>query len=200
MTRWSVWMLNAVMAGSACAGEEPLPQDSGKSLEIEPPVLIESSGANGSFILKGTRPLTEPDVELARLEKDLTRAKRNADGGDRLYRRGIISKLDAENRALRVIQLEAKLAEVRLAEAKRNAEESQTNGRVADSAGRATPATVAEAEEVAQRAAEQRRHAELEAALRNLQRQQKLLASGSGRKADVLRAEQKLAELQRATD
>ncbi|HEV3410786.1 MAG TPA: hypothetical protein VG095_10865, partial [Chthoniobacterales bacterium] len=56
----------------------------------------------------------------------------------------------------------------------------------------------ATAEETAKRTAEERHRAELEAALRNLQRQQKLLALGSGRKADVSRAEKRLAELQGA--
>jgi glycerol dehydrogenase-like iron-containing ADH family enzyme len=46
----------------------------------------------------------------------------------------------------------------------------------------------------------QRQQAELEQALRNLQRQQKLLALGSGRKADVTRAEARVAELQQAKD
>jgi hypothetical protein len=55
---------------------------------------------------------------------------------------------------------------------------------------------VADAEAAARRAAEERHRAEIEQAFRNLQRQQKLLALGSGRKADVNRAEQKLAELQ----
>jgi len=40
-----------------------------------------------------------------------------------------------------------------------------------------------------------REHAEIEAAETNLRRQRKLLALGSARKSDVVRAEQKLAEL-----
>jgi multidrug resistance efflux pump len=60
-----------------------------------------------------------------------------------------------------------------------------------------TAEALAQAEEAAARAAEERNRAELDAAQRNLQRQQKLLALGSGRKADVNRAQEKLAELQR---
>ncbi|MBA3762764.1 MAG: hypothetical protein H0X04_05385, partial [Chthoniobacterales bacterium] len=114
---------------------------------------------------------------------------------ERLYRSGIIAKVDAEARTLKVVQLEAKLAEARLAEAKRKAG-SGPNSANADLAIETTDLVVMQAAAIAQRAAEERKRAELEAALRNLQRQQKLLALGSGRKADVKRAEQKLAELQ----
>jgi outer membrane protein TolC len=54
---------------------------------------------------------------------------------------------------------------------------------------------LAHAIKAAHAAAAERERAELEAAKTNLQRQQKLLALGSGRKSDVARAEQKLAEL-----
>jgi len=190
MTRWRGWMLQALLAGSVCAGEEALPQDPEEALEIDPPVLIESRGADGTLVLKGAGPVTDSDQELAKLEKDLARAKRSAEGADRMFRSGIIAKAEAEARVLKVVQLEAKLADARLATAKRKAGE--------ESVAEADEAAVAQAAEAARRATEERKRAELEAALRNLQRQQKLLALGSGRKADVNRAEQKLAELQRA--
>ncbi|MDQ3119186.1 MAG: hypothetical protein M3Q89_06410 [Verrucomicrobiota bacterium] len=191
MKRWSIWLLQAVVAGRICAVEEALPQDPEEPLEIEPPMLIQSRAADGTLVVQGADPLTDPEMEMAKLERDLTRAKRNASGGERLYQSGIISKVDAENRALRVIQLEAKLAEAHLANIKVQAGQQAEDGNA--SAGNVT---VAQAVETARRAAEVKQGAELEAALRNLQRQQKLLALGSGRKADVHRAEQKLAALQ----
>jgi len=193
MTRWSAWMLTALIAARLSAAEEALqPQDAEEPLPIEPPLLIQSRAPDGTLVVQGAGPLTDPEMEIAKAEKELIRAKRNANGAERLYKSGIISKLDAENRALNVIRLEAKLAEARLAFAQRQAGEpkwsaSETTGEL----------SLADAEAAATRAAEEKRHAELEAALRNLQRQQKLLALGSGRKADVNRAEQKLAELQR---
>ena len=181
--------MQALLAASVCAAEEALPQDPEEALEIEPPVLIESRAADGTLVVKGAGPLTDSDQELAKLEKDLARAKRTADGADRMFRSGIIAKAEAEARVLKVVQLEAKFAEARLALAQRKAGEENVTEH---------EATVAQATEAARRATEERKRAELEAALRNLQRQQKLLALGSGRKADVNRAEQKVAELQRA--
>ena len=196
MTLWSVLILNVSIAGSVCAAEESLPQEEEEALEIEPPLLIQSRAADGTLVVTGAGPLTDPEMEIAKLEKELARAKKNADGGERLYKRGIISKLDSENRALKVVQLEASLAEARLAETKRRATAQKETGSVSESGTTASDLNVAQATEAARRAADEKRRAELDAALRNLQRQQKLLALGSGRKADVSRAEQKLAELQ----
>ncbi len=200
MTRGSVWLLNAIIAGSVCAAEEPLPEKPEDALEIEPPVLIQSRLADGTLVVQGAGLLADSEVEIVKLEKELTRAQRNADGGERLYKSGIISKVDSENRALRVIQLGAQLAEARLAVAKRKAGEQEEMGRDSGSGRTTSDMNVAQAAAAAQRAAEERRRAELDAAFRNLRRQQKLLALGSGRKADVNRAEQKLAELQRVGD
>ena len=80
------------------------------------------------------------------------------------------------------------LAEARLEEARKVAAETGKPG---------SDGEIADLAEAARIAREQCHRAELEAALRNLQRQKKLLALGSARKSDVNRAEEKLAELQR---
>jgi hypothetical protein len=49
---------------------------------------------------------------------------------------------------------------------------------------------------VAELAIEKKEKAELDAAILNLQRQKKLLAMGSGRKAEVNRAQEKVSALQ----
>ena len=174
-------------------GEQPALEG---PIEVEPALLIQSRNADGSLVLAGPAATPAPPADIAKLEKNLARAKRNASGADRLFKAGIISKVEAEERELRVIRLEASLAEARLQLARHEAEESTELERAANE----PDASVLDAEEAARRATEERRKAEIEAAFRNLERQQKLLALGSGRKADVSRAEQKLAELQRASD
>ena len=173
-------------------GEQPALEP---PIEVEPALLIQSRNADGSLVLAGPAAAAAPPADIEKLEKNLARAKRNASGADRLFNAGIISKVEAEERELRVVRLEATLAEARLQFAKQQAEAEG-----AAAAPEEPDASVVGAEEAARRAAEQRRKAEIEAAFRNLQRQQKLLALGSGRKADVNRAEQKLAELQRASE
>jgi hypothetical protein len=162
-------------------------------IDVEPPLLIQSRNADGSLVLAGPAATPAPPADIQKLEKNLARAKRNASGAGRLFKAGIISKVEAEERELRVVRLEATLAEARLQLARGAAEEKSG----VETAANEPDAAIVDAEEAAKRAAEERRKAEIDAALRNLQRQQKLLALGSGRKADVSRAEQKLAELQR---
>jgi hypothetical protein len=189
MCRWVVTLAVALSA-SLVAQELPTHQGEDAELPIDPPLLIQARNADGSFVLAGPAATPAPPADIEKLEKDLARAKRSASGADGLYKAGIISKVEAEDRGLRVVRLEEKLAAAKLQVAKQQAQEAEET--------EAQPAQVSEAEEAATRAAAERHRAEIEAALRNLQRQQKLLALGSGRKADVNRAEQKLAELQRA--
>ncbi|MDQ6861570.1 MAG: hypothetical protein M3032_10515 [Verrucomicrobiota bacterium] len=186
-----IFAIAALVCASALAQELPTHEGEEQALEIDPPLLIQARNADGSLVLAGPAATPAPPADITKLEKDLTRAKRGASGAEGLYRAGIISKVEAEERALRVVRLEAKLAEAKLQVAKQDVAQPAEEPA-------APPASVAEAEAAAARAAAERRRAELEAALRNLQRQQKLLALGSGRKADVNRAEQKVAELQHA--
>lgn len=161
-------------AASAFALEEPELPESDLSQEIEPPVLFQNLAADDAA----------PDPRSASaIEQDLTEAKKRAANADRLVRAGIIAKVDAEQRALKVVQLEAALAEARLAEAQASA--TKTN-----------ESEIARLKEAARIATERKHAAEVEAAARNLQRQKKLLALGSARKSDVTRAEEKLTELQ----
>lgn len=189
MKRWIGALLCTVAVLSADAKEEfPLPTHNGEEPgEIEPPLLIMSRARDGSIpdVAGATTEALAPDV--AKLEADLIRAQKRAVGAERLYKAGIIAKVDAEQRALKVVQLEAAVAQARL---------EATKAKAVSTGDAATEAQVADAEEAATRAIEERQRAELEQALRNLQRQQKLLALGSGRKADVNRAEAKVAELQ----
>jgi hypothetical protein len=163
----------------AFALEEPelLGQSDSLPSDIEPPPLIQNLASDDSTL--------DPRSASA-IANDLARARKRASSADRLFRAGIIAKVEAEQRALRVVQLEALLAEARLEEARKAAAETgKSESEIADIA------------EAARIATERCHRAEIEAALRNLQRQKKLLALGSAHKSDVNRAEEKLAELQR---
>ncbi|MFN2508266.1 MAG: hypothetical protein ABR589_05790 [Chthoniobacterales bacterium] len=187
MSRWIGTFLVATIAIVSVVGQDELPRpEESEPLPIEPPILIQSRDSDGLPIV----PAAPQSADLAKLEADLVKAKKSAASGDRLFKAGIIAKVESEERVLKVVRLEAKIAEARLEAAKSTVEEENADPSAAE--------TVAEAAQAAQRAIEERRRAELEAAFRNLQRQQKLLALGSGRRADVNRAEKKLAELQGA--
>src|SRR5438552_17519417 len=59
-----------------------------------------------------------PNGDLARLEKQLERAKQNGAGAERLYKIGVLAKMEVEQRLLKVIRCESDLANARVARAK----------------------------------------------------------------------------------
>src|SRR5437773_8899308 len=79
------------------------------SFDIEPPILKQ----NLSNFLPAATPA--PDADVARLEKRFEQAKQNAGGAERLCKIGVLSKVEMEQRLLRVVQYECKLADARLA-------------------------------------------------------------------------------------
>jgi hypothetical protein len=166
--------------------------DESDAFDIEPPILKQNLSDEVS-------PATgTPDAEVARLEKQLERAKRNADGAERLYKIGVLAKVEVEQRVLKVVRTESDLANARVTQAKEKVAEeesrvaSRENAKGELDAGKAT---LAQLTETAQVALAKRERAELEFAEANLRRQQKLLKLGSAHKSDVINAEEKLAEL-----
>jgi hypothetical protein len=166
--------------------------DEPDALDIEPPILKQNL-SDAPLPATGT-----PDAEVARLEKQLERAKRNADGAGRLYKIGVLAKVEVEQRVLKVVRTESDLANARLVQIKEKVTEQESrvaSGENAKDELDAAKAELAQLTEAAQVAMAKRERAELEAAETNVRRQQKLLKLGSADKSDVARAEEKLAEL-----
>jgi hypothetical protein len=174
----------ATWAADQSAGnksEEP------ESFDIEPPILKQNLS---------DEPL--PDGDVARLEKQLERAKQNAAGAERLWKIGVLAKMEVEQRLLKVLRCESDLANARVARAKEELAEKESQlatGEITKDELDSTKTALAQLTENAQVATAKRERAEVEAAEANLRRQQKLLKLGIGQKSDVTRAEEKLAEL-----
>jgi hypothetical protein len=157
------------------------------SFDVEPPILKQNLS---------DEPL--PNGDMARLEKQLERAKQNAAGAERLNKIGVLAKVEVEQRLLKVVRYESDLANARVARAKEELakKESQlATGEITRDELESMKTALAQLTEAAQAATAKRERAELEAAEANLRRQQKLLKLGIGQKSDVTRAEEKLAEL-----
>jgi hypothetical protein len=203
MWRWialSSGMLFAFAAVSLGAEDLPKSDQEEESFEVEPPLLIpyRDPVTPGGTTAVATAPAA---VDIDRLTQDVERAKRNAISAERLFKIGVLAKVEAEQRALRAVRLQSDLENARLAQAKANAlaqAEDKTGTPSATPAASPDEAGLARAIESAHAATKKREQAELEAAEANLTRQQKLLSLGSGRKADVAKAERKLAELKAA--
>lgn len=154
------------------------------SFEIEPPLLPGN-------LTPDAAPKTPANVDD--LVRKLSRAKQSAAGAERLFKMGAIAKVEAENRALRVIRLTNELAQARVAAAESALEAKKAQGE------NASDKDLAEAKRAAELASAQQRQAELDAAALNLERQRKLFALGAAGKSAVHRAEEKLAQLKNAT-
>ena len=195
MTRIFALLVTVIATAIALAADE-LPQnesDEPESFDIEPAPLIQ----NRPDEQLSAAP-SPGDLDVVQLEKQLDRAKKNASGAERLYKIGVLAKVEVEQRALKVVRLESDLANAQLARAKAElaAQESQlAAGESTKDELDAAKATLAQLTEAAQIAAAKRGRAELDAAEANLRRQEKLLRLGSAHKSDVNRAQEKLAEL-----
>ena len=117
---------------------------------------------------------------------------------ERLCKNGVLSKVEMEQRLLKVMQCEAELANSRLAEA--NWKVGELESQVAS--GESTRDQLATAKTAlkqlnatAEAANAKRERAELETAEGNVRRQRQLLKLGLAAKSDVERAEEKLTEL-----
>lgn len=174
----------AVYAADQSAADKSQEPD---SFDVEPPILKQNLS---------DEPL--PDGDMARLEKQLQRAKQNAAGAERLYKTGVLAKMEVEQRLLRVVRYESDLANARVARAKEELAEKESQlatGEITKDELESIKTALAQLTEAAQVATAKRERAELEAAEANLRRQQKLLKLGIAGKDDVDRAQEKLAEL-----
>jgi len=177
------------LAMAVCAADQSATNKSEEpdSFDVEPPILKQNLS---------DEPL--PDGDMARLEKQLQRAKQNAAGAERLYKIGVLAKMEVEQRLLKVVRYESDLANARVARAKEELAEKESQlatGEITKDELESIKTALAQLTEAAQVATAKREQAELEAAEANLRRQQKLLKLGIAGKDDVDRAQEKLAEL-----
>jgi hypothetical protein len=161
--------------------------DEPDSFDVEPPILKQNLS---------DEPM--PNGDTARLEKRLERAKQNSAGAERLWKIGVLAKVEVEQRLLKVVRCESDLANARAAQAKEELSEKESEfaaGEITRDELESIKTALAQLTEAAQVATAKRERAELEFAEANLRRQQKLLKLGVGQKSDVTRAEEKIAEL-----
>jgi len=175
----------------ALAADQSGNSDEPGEFDIEPPILKQN--LSDELAEAGT-----PDGDVARCDKKLERAKRNAAGAERLWRIGVLAKVEVEQRALKVIKCETELASARVAQAKETVAQQESrvaSGETTKQELEVAKTVLAQLIEADQKAVAKRESAELEFAEANLRRQQRLLKLGSAHKSDVTNAEEKLAEL-----
>jgi len=183
-----MFLTSAMMA---LAADQSSNSDEPGEFDIEPPILKQN--LSDELAEAGT-----PDGNVARCEKKLERAKRNAAGAERLWKIGVLAKVEVEQRALKAIKCEAELASARVTQAKGTVAEQEsrvTSGEATKQELEVAKTALTQLIEAEQKAVAKCESAELEFAEANLRRQQRLLKLGSAHKSDVTNAEEKLAEL-----
>ena len=183
-----IFLTTAVIA--LAADQQSKSEEPGE-FDIEPPILKQN-------LSDELAEAATPEGDVARCEKKLERAKRNAAGAERFWRIGVLAKVEVEQRALKVIKCEAELASARVAHAKETVTEYESrvvSGEMTKQELQVAQTALAQLIEAEQKAVAKRETAELEFAEANLRRQQRLLKLGSAHKSDVTNAEEKLAEL-----
>ena len=175
----------------ALAADQSSNSDEPGEFDIEPPILKQN-------LSDELAEAATPDGDVARCEKKLERAKRNAAGAERLWKIGVLAKVEVEQRALKAVKCETELASARVAQAKETVAAQETRVASGESSKQeleVAKTALAEVIEAEQKAVAKRETAEVEFAEANLRRQQRLLKLGSAHKSDVTNAEEKLAEL-----
>ena len=183
-----IFLTTAVIA--LAADQQSKSEEPGE-FDIEPPILKQN-------LSDELAEAATPEGDVARCEKKLERAKRNAAGAERFWRIGVLAKVEVEQRALKVIKCEAELATARVAHAREIVTENESrvaSGEMTKQELEVAQTALAQLIEAEQKAVAKHETAELEFAEANLRRQQRLLKLGSAHKSDVTNAEEKLAEL-----
>lgn len=184
---------------AALPAQEELPKNPEEPMDVEPPLLIQEAPNHNIVYTRPDTAETKSPADPEQIAASLEKAKKSAASGERLYKAGVIAKVDAENRALKVIRLEADLADAKVEFANTNVAVQQARleaGEIDQGDVETAKSTLAAAMKDAEAATAKKDKAELDEAVLNLKRQQKLLAMGSGRKSEVNRAQEKVSALQ----
>ena len=175
---------------------QEVPKSDDESFDIEPPLLVKPWEAQPAPDDSGEGAV---QLEPPKLAQSLEEAKKSAAATARLVKRGVLSKVEAEQRALRVVRLESELAKAQMISAQQQLTSLKARflaGQVSQPDVDAATTALTQATAAAQTAETKYHKARLDAAELNLRRQRQLLKLGSAHKSDVTHAEEKLAQLQ----
>src|SRR6266496_2635258 len=103
------------VANMALAADHSSNSDEPGEFDIEPPILKQNLS---------NEPLSS-EAEVARLEKQFQLAKQIAASAARLYKIGVLAKVEVEQRLLRVVRTESDLASARVTQVKERVDEEE---------------------------------------------------------------------------
>src|SRR6476646_11242840 len=164
---------------------QDLPKSDDDSVDIEPPLLIQPRELERASD-DSQEDATEARPDPGKLAQRLEGAKKSAASAARLVKSGVLSKVEAEQRALRVVRLESELAKAQMISAQQQLTSLKARflaGQVSQPEVDAATTALTQATGVAQTAETKYHKAQLDAAELNLRRQRQLLKLGSAHKS-----------------
>jgi hypothetical protein len=184
--------IGLLAAGVVCA-QDDMPRKSGTDApDFEPKLMLD--GPHAAAVAEETPAGSEERVK--ELEDALTRAEGRAADAEQLYKEGILAKVEAEERATRVVKARKDLADENAALAAEKAEAVKKSFDAHEAAKGdldAANATLKAAQDADGAAAAEWNKAEVDAATLDLKRKQKLYTEGVGTRREVEIAEDHLA-------
>lgn len=159
-------------------------------LDFEPGQMLDGPRAAAS-----PSPVASPEERVRACEAALALARKRAAEGDGLVKEGVLAKVEAEARVLRVVQAGKELADatVDAAAASADAERKLFNARQASQGDLdAANAALAKAREAAVAASAAWDKARIDAAALDLQRKRKLYAEGACSRRELQMAEDRV--------
>ena len=115
-----MFLTNAIIA--LAADQSSNSQEPGE-FDIEPPILKQN--LSDELAEAGT-----PDGDVARCEKKLERAKRNADGAEHLWKIGVLAKVEVEQTSVEGDQVRSRAGERASRSSQRNSRRAGISRRV----------------------------------------------------------------------
>jgi multidrug resistance efflux pump len=170
-------------------------KDASEVFDFEPKLLLNDVP---NLPLPGSTGTAAPSLNVTKLESELARAKATAVRREKLFKSGVLSKVEAEQATLKVVRLARDLETTRLQALTRHVEELRKLAEKDDaSKSKLTEAeaTLAALTATATEASAKWDQAQRAAAELRVQRERKLLALGAGSRASVKRAETALQSL-----
>ncbi|HEX4085339.1 MAG TPA: hypothetical protein VHY22_10545 [Chthoniobacteraceae bacterium] len=189
--------ISTILMGAAAWGQDlPKPAPSGSAVDFPPRLMLDGTGALPA--IAEAPPAASPDDVVKQKQAALVEAEKRAVDGEQLVKEGILAKVEAEEREMRVVQARKALADAVLAAASARADAvkkafdaHQAAQADMDAANHAVDAA---RNAVAAAAADWAR-AQLDAATLDLKRKRKLYGEGVITRHELETAEDRVAFL-----
>jgi hypothetical protein len=190
------WIIALLVGAASLRAQDDLPRHAqGEALDFEPKLMLD--GPHAALPDASPTPAS-PEDRVSQLQAALITAEQRAADSEQLFKEGILAKVEAEGRALHVVEVRKELADatVAVAASRTDAVKKAFDAHQASQSDlNAANSTLKTAQDTAASASADWAKAELDAATLDLHRKQKLYSEGVCTKREVEIAQDRVALL-----